>query len=260
MKIYAEAFKFGLLEEFAYPIEIFAFITRKILSLGFLIFFWYVVSTSNPDIFTFKSIVAYFLVSEAVQDLTFTTDGRFGRVIQKMIQYGTFSNYLVKPVNILRFLFASYTGGRTSVSVYSFVTLAAGIYLLPPTDPIVFILFPISLVLTTTAGVGINIFLATVGFYSPEAGSIKNTYSHISRVLSGALIPLSYFPSAIRTFTAFTPFPVLSYFPTSILQQGGLNSETFLKLGLSLFWAIILIVTSNICWKKALKNYDGVGI
>lgn len=260
MRLYIEIFKFSLLEEFSYPIEIIAFTIRKLINLGFLILFWFVISSSNPDTFTFQHIVAYFLVSEAIQDLTFTTRGRFGREIQKIIKSGSLSNYLVKPVHLLRFLYASFIGGRTSVTTYALLTLLLGIYLYPPKEPINLLLFPISLVLTAVTGVGINVFLGTLGFYSPEAGSIKNVYEHVSKILSGSLIPLSYFPLFVRNIGTFTPFPVLSYFPTTILQEGGLNNETFLGLGLSAFWAIFLLITSNLVWKKALRNYDGIGI
>lgn len=260
MKFYLDIFKFSFLEEFAYPVEILAFTIRKLINLGFLILFWFVISSSNPKLFTFEHIVAYFLVSEAIQDLTFTTGGRFGRDIQKMIKSGTLSNYLVKPVNILRFLYASFIGGRTSVTIYAVITLFLGIFLYPPKEPMTLLLFPISLLFTAIAGAGINIFLGIVGFYSPEAGSIKNVYEHVSKILSGALVPLSYFPAVIKNIATFTPFPVLSYFPTSILQEGQVNHDTFLKLGLSAFWAVVLLVTSNIAWKRALRNYDGVGI
>lgn len=252
--------KFNLLEEFAYPLEILAFIIRKLINLGFLLLFWFVISSTNSDIFTFKQIVSYFLISEAVQDLTFTTGGRFGRDIQKKIKGGLLSNYLVKPIDTLRFLYASFVGGRTSVAMYALVTLVIGIYIFPPMDPISLLLFPISLVLTTLTGAGINIFIGIIGFYSPEAGSIKNVYVHISKIMSGALIPLTYFPVLIRNVASFTPFPVLAYFPVSILQEGGLNYDTYIKLGMSAFWAIFLLITSNICWKKAIRNYDGIGI
>lgn len=260
MRLYLDILKFNVLEEFVYPGEILAFILRKFIDLGFLILFWFVISSTNPNIFTFRHIIAYFLVSEAVQELTFTTGGQFGRDIQKKIKDGTLSNYLVKPIDTLRFLYASFVGGRVSTAVYALITLILGIYIYPPKGLISLVLFPIALMFTTISGAAINIFLGIVGFYSPEAGSIKSVYEHISKIMSGALIPLTYFPLLVRNFATVTPFPVLAYFPTSILQEGELNKDTFIKLGLSAFWAIFLLVTSNICWQKALKNYDGVGL
>lgn len=260
MRFYLDIIKFNLLEEFAYPLEIIAFIIRKLINLGFLILFWYVISSTNPDIFSFKQILSYFLISEAVQDLTFTTGGRFGRDIQKKIKSGILSNYLVKPIDTLRFLYASFVGGRTSVAVYALTTLVIGIYIFPPKTLLNLLLFPLSLFLTTIAGAGMNIFIGIIGFYSPEAGSIKNVYEHINKILSGALIPLTYFPTLIRQIASLTPFPVFAFFPVSILQANGITTDIFIKLGLSAFWAVFLMTTSAASWKKAVRNYDGVGI
>lgn len=260
MFTYFEIFKFSYLNELAYPAEIVFFVIRKFISLGFLILFWYVIAQSNPDIFAFKQIISYFLISEAVADLSFVAEGRFGREIQKVIKAGSLSNVLIKPVNTLYFLYTMFIGGRTTVTAYSVLTLLFGIVLFPPKSLINIPLFLVSLILTAAAGAGINTLIGVVGFYSPEASSIKNIFVHISRVFSGALVPLTYFPKAISTFVKFTPFPVLSFYPTTILQSGGLNQQTYQMLLLSLIWAILLLWLASVSWKKAIKNFDGVGI
>lgn len=260
MHQYWSAYKINLLTELAYPVEILAFIVRKVINLFFLVFFWKVLSSTNPDIFEFKKLISYFLISEAVQDLTFTTGSKYGRDIQRLIKFGTLSNYMIKPINTLRFLYAGYIGAKTSVACYAVVTLALGIYLSPPAHLIAIPLFIVSMVLTAATGAGVNVFLAAIGFYSPEANGIKNAYEHINKIMSGALIPLVYFPPALQKIAVLLPFPVLSYFPTSILQDGGLDATTLQKLALSLFWAVVLLVSSNAFWNYSVKNYDGVGI
>lgn len=260
MRFYYDVFKFNFLTELAYPIEIVGFIIRKLINLGFLIFFWLVVSKTNSGVFDFTRMVSYFLISQAVTDLTFSTGARFGRDIQKMIKSGELSNHLLKPVDILRFLFASFAGGRTTVTMYALITLILGIAIYPSIQAVNFLLFIITLLFTAITGVGINILIGVLGFYSPEAKNFQNIYDHINKILSGALIPLDYFPSTIKSFASLSPFPVLAYYPTVILQKGGLNMDTYFKLGLCAFWAFVLLLIANLAWKKALKIYDGVGI
>jgi ABC-2 type transport system permease protein len=260
MRRYWEVFKFNLLAEFAYPIDISAFIVRKLVNLGFQMLFWFVVSKANPAIFNFKQILSYFLIAGAVEDLSFTSGSKFGREIQRKISNGYLSNYIIKPMDTLRFLFVSFAGGRSSVTLYALITLLIGIYVYPPRELINLLLFPISLVLTTMTGTGINILIGIVGFYSPEGSSIRNVYEQISAILSGAYIPLTYFPLALRNIITFMPFPVLTFFPVTILQTGGLNYDTFLKLGISLFWASVILYGANMLWKRSVKNYQGAGI
>lgn len=260
MKFYLDVIKFNFLQELAYPIEILAYVIRRVLSLGFLILFWYAISSTNKELFNFNQMLSYFLIAGAVEDLTFTSTGGWDRDIRKRVKTGSLSNYLIKPINILRFWFTSYVGKRTTITIWGCIMLALGLYIYPPKDLSSIPLFAISLVLTALAGAGLNLLVGIVAFYSPEAGGISNVVDHISNVLSGHIIPLSYFPFIMRQVAFFSPFPVLTYFPVTILQQGGLNLDTFLKLGLSLFWSLLLLVLGNIGWKHALRNYDGIGI
>lgn len=260
MRFYFEVLKFNLLSDLAYPIEMIGFFARKLVGLGFLILFWIAVSQNNSQIFDFNNMISYFLVSQAVSDLTFSAGTGFGRKIQKMIKSGEFSNYLIKPVNILRFLFSTYVGESTISTIYALVTLVIGIIIIPPLPAINFLLFLITLFFTTLTGVGVNILMGTVGFYIPETSSFHNIFEHISKILSGKLIPLDYFPATIKLFAGLSPFPVLIYYPTIILQKGALNEDTFFKIGLCIFWAFFLILLSNILWRRALKSYDGVGL
>lgn len=260
MGLYLETIRFNLYYQLAYPSEVLAFIVRRLVNLTFLLLFWLAVSKGNSELFGFRQIVAYFLVANAVEDLTFTSSGGWDKDFRRTIKYGLLSNYLIKPVPILRFWYASYVGKRTVETIYGLVSLCAGLVLFPPSDIVAVPLFVLSLVLTAIAGAGLTLLVGIVAFYSPEAGSISNVVDHITHIFSGHLIPLSYFPTTIRTIATFLPFPVLTYFPVSILQQGGLNADTFTKLGLSLFWAATLLFIGNLCWKKAIRNYDGVGI
>lgn len=260
MRTYLDILKFNFLEELAYPLEEITFVVRRLIDLGFLILFWFVLSSTNPNIFAFKQLISYFLISQAVADLTFSADSRFGRNIQKAIKDGTLSNQLIKPMDILKLMYLSYIGKRITSIIYAILVLTVGIYLYTPASIWGIVFFFISLVLTAFVGFGINTYVGMVGFYSPEAGSIKNVFEHIKYILSGAVIPLSYFPELARKITELTPFPILAYYPTTILQSGDLNSETLLKIALSAFWAIVLVFSSRYFWNKALRNYDGVGI
>jgi ABC-2 type transport system permease protein len=260
MRFYYDVFRFNLLTAVAYPIEILSFTLKKLITLSFLLFFWFVVSKTNPDIFNFRYMISYFLISLSIGEIAMVSSYAFGRNIQKQIKSGEFSNSLIKPVNIIRFLYVSFLGFNGVSVIYSLVALVCGVIILPPENSFGVLLFFPAVIATIFASIGINILIGVVGFYSPEASSIKNVAKHITTILSGGLIPLDYFPATIRAIASFTPFPVLTYYPTIVLQKGSLNADTLTKIGLSVIWAAILMVVSNLLWKKALKNFDGVGI
>lgn len=260
MRFHLDIIKFNFQQELAYPIEIVAYIIRRLLSLGFLILFWLAISSTNTDLFNFRQIISYFLIAQGVEDLTFTSTGGWDRDIRKMVKTGLLSNYLIKPINILRFWFTSYVGRRTTITIWGLLTLFVGIYLYPPQNIGAIPLFFIALILTAMAGAGLNLLVGIVAFYSPEAGGISNVVDHVTNIFSGHVIPLNYFPGLIKQVAFLSPFPVLTYFPVTILQQGDFDKDTFTMLGLSLFWAVVLLILGNLSWKRALRNYDGVGI
>ena len=261
MRFYLDIIKFNFLQELAYPVEILARIIRRLVGIGFLVLFWFAISRTNNNLFNFRQILSYFLIAEGVEDLTFTSAGGWEKDIRKIIRTGLLSNYLIKPINILRFWFTAYVGQRTTITVWGLITLFIGVYICPPQNFIAIPLFLISLLFTIATGAGLNLIVGILTFYSPySSGGISNVVLHITNILSGHLIPLTYFPNLIKKIAFFSPFPVLTFFPVSILQQGGFDKDTFIKLGLSLCWAVILLTLGNISWRRALKNYDGVGI
>ncbi|MBD3365939.1 hypothetical protein GF360_01195 [candidate division WWE3 bacterium] len=260
MKVYYDVIKFNFKEIFSYPSEVVAYFIRKSIHLGFLIIFWVVVTQDNGEIFEARKTISYFLISSAIVDITFLNGTRFGRRIQKLIKRGELSNYLLKPIDTIKYLFAGYIGRKGTVAFFAIILLTVGIYLQPPKSLLYLPLALTSIILTTLTGLGVNIIMATVGFYTPEAGSLKNVFEHTRRLLSGALIPLSYFPPLIKKLTEISFFPVLTYYPTVIVQGTEPLQSVLIMLLISAGWAVALLTLGKILWEKALKNYDGVGI
>ncbi len=260
MRAYFEAFKFNALIKSTYKLELVGFLMRHLIRIVFLIYFWYVLGKTNTTIFDVKQLVSYFLIGIGVSEITMSNNFTFGRDIQKQIKRGEFTNSLIKPVHLVRYSFISFLGRDIFTLVYSVFAIALGIALYPPTSPMNIVLFFTMFVFTFTISLSFNMLLAVLGFYTPEAGSIKNVLVHLTRILSGALIPLSYFPNTLKTLTELTPFPALVYYPVYMLQNGFKGYESIQMFVVSLIWAVLLFALGNSLWKKALRNYDGVGI
>jgi len=252
--------KFNFYKELAYPYELIGFLLRKIIAFGFIILFWQILSSGNSKTFDFNQILSYFLISQAVTDLTFTNDVRFGREIQKLIKSGQISNYFIKPMNSIKLLFLSFIGERTSIFIYSLVTLSIGIYLIRSLSFENIFLFLVSIVFATITGIALNLIIGTIGFYSPEASSIQNMFNHMNRIFSGILIPLDYFPGILKTIVSYSFFPILAYYPTTILQRGNQNNQVQEIFLISIFWTIFLLIIAFAWWKKSVREYEGVGI
>ncbi len=260
MRVYLEVLKYNFKIASAYKLELIGFLLRQVFKLLFLLYFWYVLGKTNNTTFDVKQILSYFLIGIGIAEITVSSTYAFGRYIQKQIKRGEFSNQIIKPVHLLRYIYASFLGVDAYSALYSFLIIIVGVFLYPPSSLFSILLFVVFLVLAFAISMSLNVLLAVVGFYSPEAGSFKNVLMHTTRILSGSLIPLSFFPAAIRSFTELTPFPALVFYPVTILQKGYLGLDTFRMFGVSAIWALGLMFFARYVWKKALRNYDGVGI
>jgi ABC-type uncharacterized transport system permease subunit len=237
-----------------------AFLLGRFFTLVFLAIFWYVVAHSNGSAVDFKPLIAYFLVATAVKDLTFSTETKFGKSIQLAIKTGEINNYLVKPIGIVSFLFFSYVGSNGLGVIYAVVTLILGLVILPPLGWLNVLGFIVFLFLALVVAVCINVFIGLMSFYSPEADGFRNASNHIIKILSGALIPIYFFPVFWQNAVFLTPFPVMVFLPVYVLQnQLAVGKIIFLSL-VAVGWSVALIMIISLMWRQALKKYEGVGI
>lgn len=258
-KLFIEVAKFNASEMLAYPWELVGFLAQRVISLSFLALFWYAVSQSSTSIQGFKSLIAYFLVSSAIREVTFS-QLKFGKKLMNIIKNGEISNYLIKPLPSVSFLFFAFLGKCWMFVVYSVCSVTIGLIILPPQNFSNVIAFVIFLVLSLVVSLSFNILTAIMAFYLVEASGIRNVFLHIIRILSGAIIPLTFFPNPIYNLIILSPFPLLAFTPTYVLQNTLATNELLRLFAISMSWAIGLSIISVWAWRKALRRYDGVGI
>jgi ABC-2 type transport system permease protein len=260
MHLYLQTFRFNVRIASVYKAELFSFLLRQVLLLFFLMLFWFVLSQNHPAVFDIKQIVSYFLIGLGISELGMSSTYSFGRNIQKQVKRGEFSNVLIKPVRTLTHTYTAFLGYDFYTILYALLSCILGIAIYPPQSFLNVLLFIMFLFMSISIGFALNVLIAVVGFYSPEAGSIKNTLRHISKILSGALVPLSYFPSTLQTIVSYTPFPSLVFYPTIALQKGTDGFPVIKTFLITFFWVLLLSVASKYLWDRAIKNYDGVGL
>lgn len=78
-------------------------------------------------------------------------------------------------------------------------------------------------------------------------------------LFSGAIIPISFFPDAVKTVLLYMPFSSIVYTPVMIFL-GKLPPDTITySFLIQLFWVVILFVLSKVMWNKQIKNITILG-
>ena len=74
-------------------------------------------------------------------------------------------------------------------------------------------------------------------------------------LLSGATIPIVFFPEPLKTVVYYLPFQAIYNSPLRLLIDYSMPfSERIEILGIQLFWLIIMILVSGSFWKISLKR------
>jgi ABC-2 type transport system permease protein len=78
--------------------------------------------------------------------------------------------------------------------------------------------------------------------------------------MSGAIIPLDFFPEFLKHIILFTPFPYLFYFPTMILLRPNQLLINYNELLLNYFInIIILMILSSIVYRMGIRKLTIAG-
>ena len=127
------------------------------------------------------------------------------------IREGTITNYLVKPIDH-QLAMLSYGGGRTILKVFmvtmpTALLLTFGVRGAIPVGPGL-LLFPLSLFLAFLISFCFDYAIGLSGFYTESIWGMVTVKETMILALSGALIPMQFFPEGCRTCCCWLPFSV----------------------------------------------------
>jgi ABC-2 type transport system permease protein len=257
--MYYNVLKFSFKQSLVYGHEVAAVFIRKAIQIGGILLFWSILAQGSTTNLNVKELLSYFLIAGAVSEFVMA-NLKFGRNTMKKIKNGEINIYAIRPVNIIYYLYSSYVGSSGLDYILGIISLTIGLLINPPRSIVSVLLFLIFLVLATILSFGINVLVAVLAFLTTEASSIKNVISHIIRVLSGAIVPISFFPGFSQTLVKLTPFPYLVFGPANALRTTSFSNQVLVDLTVATFWTILLYFFALLAWKQCFKKYEAIGI
>ena len=103
----------------------------------------------------------------------------------------------------------------------------------------------------------IEMLVAPICLFTESTWGINIVKETIVLLLSGATIPLAFFPEKARMIVQFLPFRAVYDIPLSILlgKSGSDTWQGLLQLfGLQLIWLVVLTAAGNLFWNCAVKK------
>ena len=111
-----------------------------------------------------------------------------------------------------------------------------------------------------TSAIGLCVVVATsmivygLTFFTMSERGIKIFAASISEFLSGAVVPIPFFPKRIRTIAEFTPFAAVQNLPLQIYIGTISGKKMLLMTAVQIFWLIVFVVIGRLLIGKMQKN------
>ena len=205
--------------------------------------------------FDWAQMKAYLLVG-FVSGVLVSQSGEWNMVGR--IQSGMVALDLTKPVNYQTARFADVVGAAwpevlTGVVVCGGVLLFTGPAAAPPT-PSAAILFGVSLLAILPLKFLIVYVTSLAAFHTQNYLGLHWARLAVVSILSGALVPLSFFPGWLQAVAAVLPFASLAATP-GLIYLGHVDTLAAVRLiAIQFGWVLVLWVGAALIWRRAVTR------
>ena len=204
---------------------------------------------------SYHDMIQYTLVS-----LLFTQvrGGDHDFELSEMIRSGGLSNYLLRPVSLIEFVYIRGVAPRLLIAGLS-LAIGIGIGSFFGLSPMRLVGAMILALVGNVIHYQIGAILASVAFAWEEAYSVLMIKNMVVSILSGELIPLNLFPDHLQWIWKSTPFYLYVFGPTQYATGHWSHWTLLTHLWLGILWIFGLSITIRICWGLGIKRYLSLG-
>ena len=259
VKKYMPFFRASMMNMFIYRGTIWLWMLVDVFQFVMMIFLWKSVYQFNEVIsgFTFNEMLIYFLLTNLFYVFT-EVDAVFA--MSEEIKEGRISLYLVKPISYKARLFTEILGRALGVLLLlTPIIIITGIVLtfifniawtVTIIEVLVAILYiPLILLLMFE----FSFFFGTLVIHTSNEFGLVIFMSVFTRVMSGQLIPLSFYPQYLLNIVQYIPFRFISYPPLILLDKVSIADALTGLLVLAL-WVIGFKIINHFVYKSSIKK------
>ena len=263
MRKYFKYFQINFKEEATYKADYIFHIGSEVVFFFVFYFIWTNVyskgGVSDISSFSLPATITYYFITS----LLFRLNPAQSIYLNSAIWRGELTNEIPKPYNIKLIYFVS----SLSIMAMDIVTYLpfAIIILLFVGKYIVFVsfwnlfLFIISMILSSTLGIGIYLFLHSLCFHFGDQDANLGLVGYLISFVGGAWVPLKFLPDGLYSAFSYLPFKYLFDFPASIYLGKVTNGDVWLGFVQIIFWIIIFFSLYRYSFRSGLKKYAAVG-
>lgn len=204
-----------------------------------------------------RDMFTYLMVSQSLV-VIFSFRNAPERMISKKIRQGDIVYELSRPIHFMRARFFENMGDSLinialAFFMIIFWSLGSDSFSLP-SDIDVYLFFGLSSCFSYMIMFSVSILAGYLTFFTMNFWGIYNAKKAIVDLLSGALIPISFFPQKIQKLFSYMPFEKMVYTPVMIFLEKYAIEERKMQLMIQFFWTVILLCLDELIYRKAIRS------
>ncbi len=178
--------------------------------------------------------------------------------LAEMIRSGTLSNYLLKPVGVIQFVFLRGSASRFFLAGLCWV-IGVIAFLIFGGDPLRMTLAMLMALMGCIIHYQISASLAAMAFVWEESYSVLMVKNMVVSLLSGELIPLNMFPESMQWIWKNTPFYFYVYGPTQFARGAWTYQEFGHQCLIATAWMVAGWLMIRLSWGFGIRGYQSLG-
>ncbi len=252
---YVEFAKKAFAREATYRLEVLTEIGSLVLRVYLLRSLWTALYTQNvaPINLPLHGMITYATVA-LLMSLILEVDGT--RLIREKIREGTIATDLMKPISLPMYFFSDGAGQTLLHAVLVVPSLLIALLLVridvPP--PATLLVFSVSFLLGYCVNFFLNFLMNSIAFWTLETFAIQLIVRWVSDLLSGQIIPLTFFPGILGRVVFALPFAAI-YSTPLLIYVGVVPAKQWAGyLFAQLLWLALFAGLSTIVWRAASRR------
>jgi ABC-2 type transport system permease protein len=261
MKKYLTLFRINWQNSLQYRASTVIYIVGYSLYISVILYLWMSVYQAGNKMgnYTLTDLLTYYLLQLIVNILILSY---ISWELIDQIREGFFSNFLIKPLNLLVYWFTVNLSGKlleaiylsiVGVLLYSFLKD----YFWLPHHFSTFFYFGASLFLAMTLAFLMDFCIALIAFWLIQVRVFKFMLLYLVFFFSGAVLPLDLFPAWLQKGVYLLPFQYLAFVPIRIFLEKEENLSTVFTI--ELFWLLFFFLLATWMLSRGVKRYEAVG-
>jgi ABC-2 type transport system permease protein len=255
--IYVEYGRIAFLKTLAYRLRYYTGILSYMINISVYYFIWKAIFTHGERIegYDLGEMVTYVAVGWIARSFYFNN---IDREIASQVTEGRIATELIKPIHYQLSHIASAFGesGFRMVLFTLPITIVAWLFypVRLPAGPLHFALFFASLVLAFLIFAEVNFIVGLCALGMKSILALIRAKYFLVELLSGLLVPISFFPASVQRVSSYLPFQHISFTPLQIYLGKLQGAELLRVLAIQSGWTIGLFILGNFFWSLSVRK------